>query len=114
MPATASSAAATEPTFLLPAPVKPDAVAEPDEPVFVGTTGVIGEPVAPEPEPEPKPDPDPEAPDAEGAEVPVAMGAVPVRKPEEPTADAELSPSLFQSLIMQMARNRSRRGLTRS
>ena len=103
IPATASSAAATEPTFLLPAPVKPDAVAELDEPVFVGTTGVIGEPVAPEPEP--KPDPEPKAPDADGAEVPVALGAVPVRKPEEPTADAELSPPLLQILIMHRAKN---------
>lgn len=114
MPATASSAAATEPTFLLPAPVKPDTVAELDEPVFVGTTGVIGEPVAPDPEPEPDPVPDADPPDADGAEVPVALGAVPVRKPEEPTADAELSPSLLQVLFIHGAQNHSRRGLTRS
>ena len=56
MPATASRPAATEPTFLVAAPVKlgPD-------PVFDGETGVIGEPEAtPEPDPEPDPDPDPE------------------------------------------------------
>ena len=56
IPATASRPAATEPTFLVAAPVKlgPD-------PVFDGETGVIGEPEAtPEPDPEPDPDPDPE------------------------------------------------------
>ena len=55
-PATASSPAATEPTFLVAAPVKlgPD-------PVFDGETGVIGEPeAAPDPEPEPEPDPEPD------------------------------------------------------
>ena len=54
IPATASRPAATEPTFLVAAPVKlgPD-------PVFDGETGVIGEPEAtPEPEPDPDPDPD--------------------------------------------------------
>ena len=62
IPATASRPAATEPTFLVAAPVKlgPD-------PVFDGETGVIGEPEAtpepdpdPDPDPEPDPDPDPE------------------------------------------------------
>ena len=56
IPATASRPAATEPTFLVAAPVKlgPD-------PVFDGETGVIGEPEAtPEPEPDPDPDPDPD------------------------------------------------------
>ena len=79
IPATASSPAATEPTFLDAAPVKlgPD-------PVFDGATGVIGEPEA-TPEPEPDPDPGPEL-EPDPAK-PVAMGpdeAVPVTNPVEP------------------------------
>jgi len=77
--ATARRPAATEPTFLVAAPVKlfvedDGLVLEPvaDEPA----TGAIGEPVAPAPDA-------PEAP-ATGPVVPVATGAEPVRKPVEP------------------------------
>ena len=77
--ATASSPAATEPTFLDAAPVKfgPD-------PVFDGATGVIGEPEA-TPDPEPDPDPEPEFEPDPAA--PVTMGpdeAVPVTNPVAP------------------------------
>ena len=93
-PATASSPAATEPTFLVAAPVKlgPD-------PVFDGETGVIGEPEAapgpepePEPDPEPKPDPklvlepEPAAPVAKGPDAPV-----PVASPVAPATPLVLS-----------------------
>ena len=83
IPATASSPAATEPTFLDAAPVKlgPD-------PVFDGATGVIGEPEAtPDPEPDPDPDPDPEPELEPDPATPVAMGpdeAVPVTNPVAP------------------------------
>lgn len=79
IPATASSPAATEPTFLDAAPVKlgPD-------PVFDGATGVIGEPEA---TPDPDPDPDPEPEFEPDPTKPVGMGpdeAVPVTNPVAP------------------------------
>lgn len=89
-PATTSSPTATEPTFLVAAPVKlgPD-------PVFDGETGVIGDPeAAPDPEPEPGPDPDPELvlePEPAG---PVAKGPdapVPVASPVAPATPLVLS-----------------------
>lgn len=82
IPATARSPAATDPMFFVAAPVKP---AAPADPVFDGTTGAIGDPVAPAPEPEPKPE---AAPDA--ADVPVAIGAVPVANPVDPATPVEL------------------------
>lgn len=88
IPATASKAAATDPTFLVAAPVKlgPD-------PVLEGETGVIGEPEAapdPEPELEPEPEPglepEPAAPVAKGPEAPV-----PVASPVAPATPLLLS-----------------------
>ena len=73
--ATPKSPAATEPMFFVAAPV--NAVDDGDPaPVFVGTTGAIGEPVTAEPFPAP---------------VPVAIGAVPVANPVVPATAVELS-----------------------
>lgn len=46
IPATARRPTATEPTFLLAPPVKPEDDVPADNPVLDGATGVIGEPVA--------------------------------------------------------------------
>ena len=73
--ATPKSPAATEPMFFVAAPVKPEDVGDP-APVFVGTTGAIGDPVAAEPD---------------AAPVPVATGAVPVANPVVPATAVELS-----------------------
>ena len=92
IPATANRPAATEPAFLVAAPVKLD-----PDPVFDGETGVIGEPdpetdPKPDPEPDPKPEPEPElepgpvAPVARGPDVPV-----PVANPVAPATPLELS-----------------------
>lgn len=82
IPATARRPAATDPTFLAAAPWKLLLDGEVPEPVFDGATGAMGEPVAAEPEPTPEPG------DPDGEDVPVATGAVPVRRPVEPaTAD---------------------------
>ena len=89
-PATTSSPAATEPTFLVAAPVKlgPD-------PVFDGETGVIGDPeAAPDPEPEPGPAPDPELVLEPEPAAPVAKGPdapVPVASPVAPATPLVLS-----------------------
>ena len=89
-PATTSSPTATEPTFLVAAPVKlgPD-------PVFDGETGVIGDPeAAPDPEPEPGPDPDPELVLEPEPAAPVAKGPdapVPVASPVAPATPLVLS-----------------------
>ena len=73
--ATPKRPAATEPMFFVAAPV--NAVDDGDPaPVFVGTTGAIGEPVAAEPD---------------AAPVPVATGAVPVMNPVVPATAVELS-----------------------
>ena len=80
IPATASKPAATDPTFLVAAPVKPEPDGFVEDPVVDGATGAIGEPVAAaELEPEPM-----------LAAVPVATGAVPVAKPVEPATAVEL------------------------
>ena len=82
MTATARRPAATEPTFLVAAPLKVDTDGLVLEPVLDGATGAIGEPVAAVPEPEPVPMAAPEA------AVPVATATVPVASPVEPaTAD---------------------------
>lgn len=83
--ATAKRPAATDPTFLEAAPVKPDDEGLVPDPVFEGaTTGAIGEPVA-----APAPELVPAAP-VEAADVPVATGVVPVMNPVEPAATEEL------------------------
>ena len=80
--ATARRPAATEPTFLVAAPLNVDTEGLVLELVPDGSTGAIGEPVAAEPEPDPVPAAAPEA------AVPVAAAPVPVAKPVEPaTAD---------------------------
>lgn len=79
IPATANRPAATEPTFFVAAPVKVPPDGEDPEPVSPGVAGTMGEPVAAGPEPDPAPGADPDRDD-----VPVATGAVPVRKPVEP------------------------------
>lgn len=107
-PATARRPTATDPTFLVAAPVKdePGPVAVPD-----AVAGAIGEPVAEGPEPpaplpgepapdalpdEPLPDPLPDEPlpdplpDEPAPEVPVGTAAVPVAKPVEPASADEL------------------------
>ena len=73
--ATPKRPAATEPMFFVAAPVKAEDAGDP-APVFVGTTGAIGEPVAAEPD---------------AAPVPVATGAVPVANPVVPATAVELS-----------------------
>ena len=73
--ATPKSPAATEPMFFVAAPVKAEDDDGDPEPVFVGETGAIGDPVAPAPV---------------AAPVPVATGAVPVRKPVVPATAVEL------------------------
>lgn len=89
-PATTSSPTATEPTFLVAAPVKlgPD-------PVFDGETGVIGDPeAAPDPEPKPGPDPDPKLVLEPEPATPVAKGPdapVPVASPVAPATPLVLS-----------------------
>ena len=82
IPATARRPAATDPTFFVAAPWKLLLDGDVPEPVFEGATGAIGDPVATEPEPEPAP--------PDGDDVPVATGAVPVRKPVEPATTDEL------------------------
>ena len=73
--ATPRRPAATEPMFFVAAPV--NAVDDGDPaPVFVGTTGAIGDPVTAEPL---------------AAPVPVAIGAVPVANPVVPATAVELS-----------------------
>lgn len=94
MAATARRPAATEPTFLVAAPLKADVDGLVLEPVPDGPAGTIGEPVAAEPEPEPAP-PAPPAlaparPPVAAAPVPVAAGAVPVANPVEPAVACEL------------------------
>lgn len=89
IPATARRPAATEPTFFVAAPVKVDPGAP--EPVFDGTTGVMGEPVAAAPGLDAAaPDPEGATPEPGAVAVPVAMGAVPVAKPVEPAIAVEL------------------------
>ena len=73
--ATPKSPAATEPMFFVAAPVKAGDDEGDPEPVFVGETGAIGDPVAPAPV---------------AAPVPVAIGAVPVAKPVVPATAVEL------------------------
>jgi len=85
---------------------EPDAEPGPDA-VFDGLAGLIGEPVAAglfDPDPGPEPDPAP----AEAADVPVAMGAVPVAKPVEPAMAEELfdlSVGLPDALYVGLARS---------
>ena len=73
--ATPKSPAATEPMFFVAAPAKAEDDGNP-APVFVGTTGAIGDPVAAEPV---------------AAPVPVAIGAVPVMNPVVPATAVELN-----------------------
>lgn len=104
-PATARRPAATEPTFLVAAPVKP---AGELDPVFDGPTGTIGEPVEPAP-PTPEPEPgDPGDPGKPAPVVPVAMGAVPTAKPVDPGTTVELqrwSVKVFMTNNMEIMRS---------
>ena len=92
MAATARRPAATEPTFLVAAPLKLDVDGLVLEPVPDGTTGAIGEPVAAEPEPAA---PAPVA----ATPVPVAAGAVPVANPVEPAVACELEKELVDVFV---------------
>ena len=91
MTATARRPAATEPTFLVAAPLKLEIDGLVVEPVPDGTTGAIGEPVAVEPEPVPVAAPE--------AAVPVAAAAVPVASPVEPATADDLTGTLVNALI---------------
>ena len=95
MAATARRPAATEPTFLVAAPLKLVVDGLVLEPVPDGLTGAIGDPVAAEPEPPAAAPPGVPA----AAPVPVATGAVPVANPVEPAATCELEEGLKDVLI---------------
>jgi len=79
IPATTKSPAATGPMFLVAPPVKP---ADPADPVFMGATGAIGDPVAAVPKGELALALEPG--------VPVAIGAVPVANPVDPATTVDL------------------------